>query len=182
MLYNLFTSISLPSYSKVAHLEGRGNYAVSKYYKLPHSIFYQQKLKMAKFLAARMYYNCLDYGSGPGITSYFLKSIARRVKSFDKTDIYDKHWKFDLIFCGSVLEFCNLDVEIPKIKAIMAPWGHLIVASPMKNIITNAYFRLIGDKHKRNSHNDIISSIGKHMKIERTLTWMNLYFALRCSR
>jgi len=164
--------------------EGQGNWAISKYYKLPFSFFYRKKLKMilASFPKDKVYQNILDFGCGPGIFWPALKKKALFVKGYEPGDIIDPRWRFEAIVCSSVLEFTNLDQSLTLIYNLLKDKGHLYIGSPMKTPLSNLYFKLIGDKNYRTSHKKIITSVRKLFTIEEYTEWMNLYFVLRVSK
>ena len=179
-----FTPLKLPPYSSLKHLEGQGNYAISKYYKLPYRFFYRYKLRMILGLMPKgvIYHNILDFGSGSGIFELALKKHALFVKQLDLNSIIDRRWKFDAIVCSSVLEFCQFPYTTSLLSDFLKPGGKLYIASPMETKLTRLYFKLIKDKNKRNSHAKILSEISKQFRIEKYHSWMNLYFALRASK
>lgn len=164
--------------------EGKGNYAINKYYKFPYRFFYRKKLKMIVNLLpkGKVFYNILDFGSGPGIFTDQLKQHSIHVNQFESNDVLDPRWHYDAIVCASVLEFCSLNLTISILYNILNPGGKLFVASPMNTALASLYFKSIGDKQGRNSHKSIISAVSKRFRIEKYDTWMNLYFALRASR
>lgn len=180
-MHNPLSSITLPPYASVARYEGKGNYAIDKYYKLPYRFFYRHKLKMIIDLMQKdhIYQNILDYGSGPGIFMYELKKHALFVHQFNRFYKIDSRVRFELVICASVLEFCKLEETLSEIKSIIRPGGKLIVASPQSNKLTRLYFRLIQDTYKRHSEDDIIAAVSKLFQIEEYKSWCGLYFALR---
>lgn len=177
----MFNSLALPPYSSVKHLEGIGNYAVRKYYKLPWSYFYRKKLRMARDLMSKStYYNILDFGYGCGIfTPELSKRSMRNITSINYTHEIRSNWNFDLIMCCSVLEFCDLELTLWKLKQILKPTGEIIVSSPMKCFITDMYYKLIGDKYARHSHNKIVKNMKHYFNVEKYITWNGLYFGMR---
>jgi len=175
--------LTLPPYNEIKHLEGKGNFAVDKYYKFPYRLFYRHKLRMALNLFPKItVHNVLDFGSGQGILVPELKKRALFVKQFDINDIIDKRWKFDVIVCCSVLEFCQLPHTLNLLKGMMKQDSKLIIASPMDTPQSRFYYKLIKDKNIRNSHAKILSEVSKVFKLETYTNWLNLYFALRASR
>lgn len=183
MLFYTKNPLVLPSYDTVKDEEGKGNWAVNKYYKWPYSFFYRKKLNLILGLIGNDYYhNILDFGAGPGIFRPALKKKALFVVSCNTVDEINDRWKFDAVVCASVLEFCDLEQVLPILKnCLKVSRGKLYVASPLKNRLTNLYFKLINDNTKRNSHTEIKDAISKHFKIYAYRTWMNLYFALKAS-
>lgn len=179
---NILHTLSLPPYSSLKEHEGKGNYAISKYYKFPYRIFYRHKLKMIINLMEGRYKNCLDYGAGPGIFTRELKKHCDNVISHDFNKPVDLRWKFDLIICASVLEFCHLNATLEFLKGVLKPGGTLIVASPMETPLSKYYFKAIEDMNIRYSHTKIIEAIQKKFKVEKKKEWLGLYFALRAKK
>jgi len=181
MLHGTKNTLILPKYSSIKEHEGKGNWALWKYYVPPFSFFYQKKLKMILDLmdSNHTYHNILDFGSGPGIFTPSLKKKAIFVVSKDKNDHISEKWYFSAIVCASVLEFCELSHTIKLLRSITKPQGRLFVASPMKSRWSSLYFDAIGDKNLRNSDSDIVEAISKHYVIEEYKEWRGLYFALR---
>lgn len=179
----MFNRLLLPAYNEIRRFEGKGNYAIDKYYKLPYSIFYRHKLKMiVNLMEDKMYKNCFDYGSGPGIFTPELKKHASSVLSHDIHNPVDSRWNFDLIVCASVLEFCHLNTTLDFLYKVCRHNGTLLVASPMNTKISNAYFKSIKDDNIRYSHHQIITAVSKKFEIEKIDYWMGLYFALRARK
>ena len=178
------TNLRLPPYSSLKQYEGKGNYAIWKYYNLPYSLFYCKKLKMIVSLMSEgnIYHNILDYGSGPGIFEEELKRYAIAVKKLEIGEVIDPRWRFDAIVCASVLEFVDLKITLILLKNLLKPGGKLYVGSPMQSVLSRTYFKFIGDKNKRIHHMKIISEISKQFRIEKYTTWMSLYFAIRASK
>lgn len=179
MLYGL----TLPPYSQVSHLNGRGNYAVDKYYKLPHSLIYQYKIKMVRDLLKpdHIYRNLMDFGGGPGILLPELKKHALRVFSYEKGEPISPYWNFEAIVCASVLEFCPLETTIKMLAGFLKKGGDIIIVSPMTSRASSLYFKMIGDKNIRNTHIDITNAVSKHFKIVERTNLFSLYFGLRAT-
>jgi hypothetical protein len=171
-------SLILPSLRTLEEYEGLGNYAIKKYYTFPYRYFYRHKLQMiVDMIGSDYYYNILDLGSGPGIFLDELKKHSVRVKLADRIEEVKDEWKFDAVVCASYLEFVDLEPILFKIHKITK--RVLYVASPMKNPITDLYYKLIGDTHIRNSHSKIRGYISKRFVITEYNTWNNLYFSLK---
>lgn len=176
MPYNL----TLPPYNQIKMFEGRGHYAIDKYYKFPFNFFYGKKLKMiTDMIGEKIYYNLLDLGCGPGIFAPELKKRCIRYKPVDNIVDVDKGWKFDSVVCASYLEFVDLEDVIFILSQITKKT--LYIASPMDTSLSRLYFKLIGNKDKRNSHTEIISQVSKRFKIQEYHTWNNLYFSLKAT-
>ena len=178
----MLNRLLLPPYSELREYEGKGNYAIKKYYQFPYSLFYQHKLKMMVQMMERHYGNCLDFGSGPGIFLPELRRHAKRVIGYEKNEPLHPRLEFDLIVCSSVLEFCELESTLTFLKGILKPNGHLIVASPMQSPLSKAYFSAIKDTNKRHSHVDIIKAISTKFKVVSKKEWLGLYFSLKATK
>lgn len=171
--------LDLPPYHELQRYEGTGNYAIWKYYQWPYRIFYRKKLKMILSLITKTP-DCriLDFGAGPGIFTKTLQAVGV-VKSIDFRDTIDPRWKFDLIICGSVLEFVDLKPALHTLKFMTKPGSEIIVASPMKTWLSRLYFKSIKDTKSRHSHEVIIEEMSKVFHVETVKKWFGLYFALR---
>ena len=181
MLHSLLHPLRFPDYRTLKWFEGKGNWAIKKYYQFPHRFFYRHKLRMIIDLMpkGKIYRNILDFGSGPGI---FLEELTRHalfVKEFDKGEAIDPRWRYEAIVCASVLEFCNLDFNLPMLSQILYPKGDFLVASPLSNRLTKGYLKLAGDTHTRNTHQDILSKVSKYFKIVEYREWLGLYFSIK---
>ena len=180
MFHNIQNTLALPDYSSIKILEGKGNFAVKKYYQFPYSYFYKHKLKMiVKLLGKRTYNNILDYGSGSGIFIPELRKHAFHVKTHEVGQFLSPSWKFDAIVCSSVLEFCYLNQTLKHIRNAMNQNSVLFVASPMQTSLSKLYFKLIKDKRIRHSQEDIISAISKFFRVKEYHTWLGLYFSIK---
>ena len=170
----------LPKFRAVKIYQGKGPYAIDKYYKWPWKVFYRHKLKMiVRMLGNQKYYNILDFGSGPGIFLEELRKHAQFVVGYERDEPINRAWKFDVIVCASVLEFCQLHHTLGLIKSLLKPGGFIVVASPMETKLSRFYFKLIGDKSSRHSHDVIFSEIGKKFRISEYKTWLGAYFCLK---
>ena len=177
------TKITLPPYSTLKKYEGNGNWAIAKYYRFPWSFFYRHKLKMmVAMMPEKIQYNILDLGCGPGIFTTELKKHGLRIKNVDKVEGVDPNWKFDIVVCGSYLEFVNLEHVLFIINKVLNPGGLLIVASPMENIFTKLYFNICRSTKRRKSHKTIFWSVSEHFNILEHKTWLGLYFSLKAQK
>ena len=173
--------IAYPPLHTIEHLEGKGNFAVSKYYKLPFRFFYRHKFKMiVKMMGKQRYHRILDFGSGSGIFRTELQRHGNFVMCVDK-GVNRLHLKYDAVVCASVLEFCNLNETLTYLKSIMKPGATLFVASPMQTKWTMRYFNAIGDTHTRNSHFQIKEAVEQHFKLQEYTEWLGLYFAIKAT-
>lgn len=174
-------SLLLPPLSKVIEHEGKGNFAIKRYYKWPFSFFYRHKLKMILDMmdSNRTYSHILDFGCGPAmIFNETLKKRASKVTGIDVNDEIGTKKEYDLIVCASSLEFVNnLDYTLKRLNKLLLPGQALIGASPMQNRITRFYFDLIGDKNIRNPHQMILNSLHRNFFLVRKKEWFGLYFS-----
>ena len=169
----------LPPLSTISHLEGTGNFAVSKYYHWPWAPIYQTKLKMMLELldTRRMYRSTLDYGCGAAqIMRPTLEKLSDKITSVDKDDA-EPIGKFDLIICGSVLEFVNLDETLHFFQKHLAQGGQIVGASPMDTPMTRLY--LISDLNKRHSHHYIMRKLKEYFNVTHSSSWLGLYFSFK---
>lgn len=180
MLYG----IALPPYELVKKFEGQGNWAVKKYYQFPFNIFYKKKFKMIidMLTPGKIYRNILDYGGGPA--EIFKKELGKHAMSVTSYNLplIDSRWRFDVIILGSVLEFTKPAEVLQKLRGALAPKGLIIIASPMKNFFTDLYFKLVGDKNSRLSHQTMKYEIDIHFRILDYKTWLGLYFVCKAER
>lgn len=170
--------LKFPSYSSVKHYEGKGNWTVEKYYKLPYRFFYRHKIRMIeRMLRGRKYKTIVDFGCGPGLFKDEWLKYGKNVHLVDTLEDFRGH-KADLTVCSSVMEFVNLDHTFMKLAEHTNRNGDIIVASPMATELSEFYFNLIGDRTKRNTHQDILSAMSKHFDIRNYKHWMDLYFCV----
>ena len=175
----MFYRLTLPNYEVIKEYEGKGNHAVSKYYKFPFAYFYQKKLKLILREMRVRYKNIMDFGAGPGIFVPELKKRSSSVLAYEPEQLIDPRWKFDLIVCASVLEFCELPHTLLVIRSMMTKDSEMIVSSPMDSWITRLYFWLIGDKTLRHSHTLIHNHIDRYFHVETYKKWFGIYFVIR---
>ena len=179
MLY----SVQYPPLSSISHLEGKGNFAVSKYYKLPFRPFYRHKFKMiVDMIGDSEYGKVLDFGTGSGIFRTELLNHANSVVCVNENTPINPLWRFDAIICASVLEFCHLYSVVSNLYSLLNPGGILYVASPMDTRLSQSYFKLIGDNKLRHSHDLIKSVIETKFQLKEYKEWMGLYFALKATK
>lgn len=177
----MFSRLLLPPYGSLKHLEGKGNYAIKKYYQFPYYLFYRHKLKMiVNMLGDKTYENILDFGSGPGIFTSELKRHAHSVKSFEINDVIDWRWKFDVIVCASVFEFLPaLNSYLNGLGQLMRYKSFMIVGSPMDTWLSRLYFKLIKDTNKRHSHIEILDALRNNFNVLDYKEWLGLYFVAK---
>jgi len=179
----LYRTLNLPDPKLVSRYEKTGNHAVSKYYKFPFSFFYQKKLKLILSMMDAHYDNIMDFGAGPArIFSPELRKRCNRLVSWDIGDTFNPHWRFNAIVCASVIEFTKQPYDtISLLMRMLKPGGHLIIGSPMETPITQAYFKLIKDTHRRWPHWQIKAAVdsSRIFEAEEYKEWMGIYFAMR---
>ena len=176
----MFHSISYPPLSSIKHFEGKGNFAVRKYYDFPFLFFYRHKLKMiVDMMGDDKFDRILDFGAGSGIFHTELIKHAKSVTCVNEDSKLNPDWRFDAIICASVLEFCHLYSTVSRLHSLLNPGGVLYVASPMDTKFSNFYFKAIKDTKMRHSHELIKSVVSSKFKIEEYKEWMGLYFALK---
>ena len=177
--------LALPNYESVKHLEGTGNYAVDRYYKWPFSFFYQKKLRMIlDLMNGRLYDNLLDYGAGPAnMFGAELEKHCLRLVSYDISSVMNKDWRFSAIVCASVLEFMEDPcITLNLLDSILKPEGHIYIASPMATLLTELYFKLIGDEKFRWPHLHIKNYVEYRFVIDDYKEWNGLYFAIKAHK
>lgn len=182
MFDSIFNPIQLPSHALLKEQEGKGNYAIKKYYQFPYRPFYRKKLYMVRNLLnkGRIYKNILDFGSGPGIFTKELKRHATSVTSVNETDVIDTRSRFECIVAASTFEFIDdLESTLRTLHQISYRKSQIIVASPLDSKASRLYFRLIGDKHVRNSRETIENIVKKYFRIIKREEWMGFYFAFK---
>lgn len=178
MLYGL----TLPPYKLVQEFEGKGNYAVKKYYQFPFNIFYLKKFRMildmmGAFRVARI----MDFGCGPArlLKQELTKRSFYPVTCIDEGDTISEKTKYDTIVCASVLEFTAVSITVEELRDALSPLGHLIVASPLDSWLSRFYFWIIGDKWPRRPNAYVLSTIYKYFDVIEYKEWFGLYFVLK---
>ena len=167
--------LTFPKYSFVKCLEGKGNYAVRKYYVYPWRYFYRHKVRMIeRLLRGRHFNKILDFGSGSGVLIDQWKKFANNIHTADKG--YTNLPKVDMTICASVMEFVNLHYTFEELSK---KTDEIIVASPMCTDLSAMYFDLIRDTNIRNCHDDIMDAMAKHFEIKDYKEWLGLYFCAR---
>ena len=168
--------LSFPSYSSVAGYEGKGNYAVSKYYQYPWRWLYRHKVRMIeRALRGNKFELMLNFGSGPGILDYELYKYTKFLVNYD-IGCPEINGRYDIAVCASVMEFVSLKDTFEKLSQHTE---EIIVTSPMKTSLSDYYFRLIEDKHQRHPHQDILENMVRYFSINYYRSWCGLYFCAR---
>lgn len=167
--------LSFPSYTSVKEYEGKGNYAVSKYYQYPWRWLYRHKIRMIERAIRGEYFNSImDFGSGPGIMTNQWKKQAHEIYSVDKRNIQIPN--VHLTICSSVMEFVPLEHTF---ETLSQHTHEIVVASPMKTSLSDYYFRIIEDHNQRHSHQDILKNMVRYFSINYYRSWCGLYFCAR---
>ncbi len=97
---------------------------------------------------------------------------------------------FDAVVCISVLEhLVDLDAAFSEISRVLRPQGVAITGFPVRNIITGAFYRLVGHdpaKIHPSSHQDILAAIHATLEMDETVIFprflpvdLSLYVACR---
>ncbi|MFH1727655.1 MAG: class I SAM-dependent methyltransferase [Pseudomonadota bacterium] len=100
---------------------------------------------------------------------------------------------FDCIVSVSLLEHIeNLDKAFDELGRVLSPEGRLFISFPVKNKITNLFYKLMNydpDEIHPSSHTDIIAACKKKFMIEDKIIFPKnvpldyaLYVSLRCSK
>jgi len=175
------------------------------YYKPFFSYIYRKKLKMcADLLGNLKFKRVLDAGYGTGIFFFTLNKISKEIYGIDEHDKHEavmekigksgidlklkkgdiskplpyKDKTFDCIVTISALEHIkDLDKLIDEFDRVLKKDGYLIAGFPVKNKITDSFFKLIEPFWEEkidivngfhvSSHKDIIKAIGKRFKIQK---------------
>ncbi|HJN62361.1 MAG TPA: methyltransferase domain-containing protein [Candidatus Parcubacteria bacterium] len=101
---------------------------------------------------------------------------------------------FDSIISVSTMEHIakldkdySLDKTFSEIKRVLEPGGVVILSCPVRNIITDYFYKLVGysprDIHP-SSHIDIIDTAKKYFEVKKILKFpdfLSLNFSLYCS-
>lgn len=188
-----------------------------KYYYNPLTrYFYRKRLIMAYgLLEQRWYDKLLEIGYGSGI---FLPALADRSRKLfaidvhckgkivsqmlkkenrqallvegDASDISFKDDVFDGLVCISVVEhFENVEPILDEINRILRKDATAIIGFPVKNIVTDFFFRVVGfktDEIHPSSHNTILEKINKTFNVveclEMTGFCFSLYIVCKCRK
>jgi len=173
------------------------------YYKPVFSYIYRKRLKMcAKLLDGHKFNKLLDAGYGTGIFFFTLKQVSKELYGIDEhkknkevmkrckenglnlklisgnisSKLPYKNDTFDCIVTISMLEHIkDLDKVMNEFYRILKKDGYLIACFPVKNKITDTFFRMIAPFWKEkvdivnefhiSSHKDIIRAVKKKFEI-----------------
>src|SRR5712691_4501787 len=169
------------------------------YYRPLTARLYRGRLKLtADLLGPGPFDSVLDVGYGSGI---FIPELARRAKRVVGLEIHGEassveqalrrlgidvelhsgdvlampfaDASYDAILCLSVLEhLTELDAALTELRRVVRPGGVVVLGFPVKNFITDSFFRLAWYDPRRmhpSSHEDIFAAIRRHvaLRIER---------------
>lgn len=101
---------------------------------------------------------------------------------------------FDCIISVSTLEHIakldkdrSLDKTFSEIKRVLEPEGDMALSFPVKNILTDSFYKIVGYNPRLihpSSHSDIINTARRYFKIEKIVkfpNFPNINFSLYCS-
>ncbi|MEI6043108.1 MAG: class I SAM-dependent methyltransferase [Chloroflexota bacterium] len=192
------------------------------YYYLPvTSLVYRARLEMAiKLLGGRKYNALLEVGYGSGILLPELARHSKRIVGLDlhpnpeavykmlahekvKAELHQgslfempfNDGEFDALICLSVLEhLTELDKALTEFARVTKPGATLVLAFPVRNLVTDAFFRLVGYDPRAihpSGHRDIERAILRHPDLmldqKAIFPWplpadVALYYACRCHK
>jgi len=167
---------------------------------------YRLRLELASdLLGEGPFDSTLEIGYGSGL---FLPELARRSRRITGVDIHAgadavtsmltalghraelrrasilelpfDDAEFDAVICLSVLEHLReLDVAVGEIRRVLKPSGVAVLGFPVRNPVTDAFFRLLGYEPRRihpSSHTEILQAIERRegLRIERVVRFPNL--------
>lgn len=100
---------------------------------------------------------------------------------------------FDAAVSVSTFEhLTDLDSVFHELSRVIKPSGVAVISFPVRNIITDSFFRAVGFNPREihpSSHDDIIKTAEKYFKIEKTLIFPKflpinwaLYCSIRCRK
>jgi SAM-dependent methyltransferase len=98
---------------------------------------------------------------------------------------------FDAVVSVSTLEHIeDLDKAMSEMSRVLKPGGEIILSFPVRNIITDLFYKLFGFSPREihpSSHRDIITAAEKIFKVEKILKFPNfknidlsLYCTIKC--
>ena len=184
------------------------------YYHPLHKHMYIKRLNMCLSLMKNLKFNSiLETGYGSGILFPTLNTVSNELHGIDmhkkneevqkrlnnigiKTNLisgdilklpYEDN-KFDAIISISILEHIkDLDIVMKEFKRVLKPNGYLFIGSPIKNKLTDLFFRYTKfnyEEHHPSTHDHIINAVKDNFKIQKLIKFpkvpMNysLYFSL----
>lgn len=189
------------------------------YYYLPGiGYIYKKRLTNTLNLLGSGHDKLLDIGFGSGILFPELAKRGRRLfgietheavngvkKMLDKLGVqaelrqaslfyipYPDNF-FDAVVSISVFEHIKgLDKAFEELKRSIKSGGIAVISFPVRNVVTDAFFRIVGFKPREihpSSHRDIISAAKRHFNVECILFFpkflpinLSLYCSIRCRK
>ena len=194
---------------------------IDYYYRPLTGKVYRDRLEISMaMLGDKRFDSLLEIGYGSGL---LLPELARRTKrlvaidihgqadqvykmlehehvqaELHKASLYDMPFRdgeFDAIACFSVLEhMTDLDAAFREFVRVTRPGAVLALGFPIRNFITDSFFRLVGYNPRKlhpSSHRDIEGAIRRQQKLRLDRvqvlpgflpTDIALYFSCRCVR
>ncbi len=187
------------------------------YYFPPTRYIYARRLELAcELLGDGPFENLLEIGYGSGI---LLPELSQRCKRLVAVDIHQQldrvramlkaerveaslhcgdvrslpfpETEFDAVVCISVLEhLVDLDAAVVEICRVLRPQGVAVMAFPVRNSFTSAFYRLVGHDPANlhpSSHRDILAALRAGLDLEESVCFprwlplhLSLYVACRC--
>jgi SAM-dependent methyltransferase len=191
------------------------------YYRPVTGRLYRGRLELAaELLGPGPFDALLEIGYGSGV---FLPELARRAKRVAGVEVHDRRddvnemlgrydveadlrsaslfdlpfadAEFDAVVCLSVLEhLLELDRALDEIHHVLESGGVAVLGFPVRNPITDTFFRLTGRNPRElhpSGHEDILGAVGRHrgFELERIAHMPRLlprslsaYVACRCRK
>lgn len=162
------------------------------YYRPLTGALYRGRLRLAlDLLGGERYRSLLEVGYGSGI---FLPELARHTDRLVGAEVHDEaprveemlrllgvdaelaraslydlpfaEGEFDALVCLSVLEhMTELDGALSELRRVLRPRGVAVLGFPVRNPLTDAFFRLAGYKPRElhpSGHCDILAAARRH--------------------
>ena len=195
------TTIYLPR--RALMLKTNAHDPVDYYYRPLIGPAYRQRLALAiDALGGRRYDRLLEIGYGSGILlpelarhcadlhgidlhdqlapvrhMLSVERVQADLKTGSVTDLEYPDSYFDAVVCLSVLEHLEpvtLARALSEIKRVCRPGGVAVIGYPIRNLITDAFFRLLGFKPRElhpSGHHDIRTQIDTRFATAVTRVW-----------
>jgi 2-polyprenyl-3-methyl-5-hydroxy-6-metoxy-1,4-benzoquinol methylase len=182
------------------HISATNDEDPLQYYYLPltRHVYTRRLQLVCDLLEDGPFENLLEIGYGSGILLPELSQRCRRLVAVDIHRQFDQvyamleaegvvaslHYgdvrslpfqdgEFDAVVCISVLEhLVDLDAAVSEISRILRPGGVAVTGFPVRNSITNAFYRLVGHdpiKIHPSSHRDILDAIHSGLQPDRSV-------------
>jgi SAM-dependent methyltransferase len=166
------------------------------YYSPLTGYVYTRRLELAcELLGAGPFERLLEIGYGSGIFLPELSQHSRHLVAVDVHRQFDqvyamleaegveadlhhgdvrslpfKDGEFDAVVCISVLEhLVDLDVAFGEISRVLRPQGVVVTGFPVRNSITNAFYRIVGHDPAAihpSSHQDILAANRANLEMD----------------